>query len=233
MLFTTASPSSGRDGKVILSRDEPLSLSERQRWEGRQRRIGLTGGIASGKSSVGHFLEQQGIAVLDADLYAHEAMAPGTPSTRAVLERYGEKVQSELSEGLDRAALGSIVFNDPQERTWLESQLHPLVRQRFDQELQTHVGERVVALMIPLLFEAGLESLCSEVWLVHCSPTQQKQRLMTRNRLSPEEAEQRIRAQWPMDRKTELADCVIKNGGVPRSWTSQVRELLNATPPLD
>ena len=82
-----------------------------------------------------------------------------------MLERYGAKVQSELSEGLDRAALGSIVFSDPQERTWLESQLHPLVRQRFDQELQTHVGERVVALMIPLLFEAGLESLCSEVWV--------------------------------------------------------------------
>ena len=208
-------------------------MSGVHRWQGLQRRIGLTGGIASGKSSVGRFLEQQGIAVLDADLYAHEALAPGTPATRAVLERYGAKVQSELSQGLDRAALGSIVFSDPEERTWLEAQLHPLVRQRFDQELQTHVGERVVALMIPLLFEAGLESLCSEIWVVHCSPTQQRQRLMTRNRLSLEAAEQRIRAQWPMDRKTELADCVIKNGGVPRSWTSQVRALLSETPPLD
>ena len=208
-------------------------MSGVHRWQGLQRRIGLTGGIASGKSSVGRFLEQQGIAVLDADLYAHEALAPGTPATRAVLERYGAKVQSELSEGLDRAALGSIVFSDLQERTWLEAQLHPLVQQRFDQELQTHVGERVVALMIPLLFEAGLESLCSEVWVVHCSPTQQRQRLMMRNRLSLEAAEQRIRAQWPMDRKTELADCVIKNGGVPRSWTSQVRALLSETPPLD
>ena len=208
-------------------------MSGVHRWQGLQRRIGLTGGIASGKSSVGRFLEQQGIAVLDADLYAHEALAPGTPATRAVLERYGAKIQSALSKGLDRAALGSIVFSDPQERTWLEAQLHPLVRQRFDQELQTHGRERVVALMIPLLFEAGLESLCSEVWVVHCSPTQQRQRLMTRNRLSPEEAEQRIRAQWPMDRKTELADCVIKNGSMPLSWTSQVRELLSATPPLD
>ena len=208
-------------------------MSGVHRWQGLQRRIGLTGGIASGKSSVGRFLEQQGIAVLDADLYAHEALAPGTPATRAVMERYGAKVQSELSQGLDRAALGSIVFSDPEERTWLEAQLHPLVRQRFDKELQTHVGERVVALMIPLLFEAGLESLCSEVWVVHCSPTQQRQRLMTRNRLSPEEAEQRIRAQWPMDRKTELADCVIKNGGMPLSWTSQIRELLSETPPLD
>ena len=201
-------------------------MSGVHRWQGLQRRIGLTGGIASGKSSVGRFLEQQGIAVLDADLYAHEALAPGTPATRAVLERYGAKIQSALSKGLDRAALGSIVFSDPQERTWLEAQLHPLVQQRFDQELQTHVGERVVALMIPLLFEAGLESLCSEVWVVHCSPTQQKQRLMTRNRLSPEEAKQRIRAQWPMDRKTELADHVVNNGGEPWSWTSHVNDLL-------
>ena len=201
-------------------------MSGVHRWQGLQRRIGLTGGIASGKSSVGRFLEQQGIAVLDADLYAHEALAPGTPATRAVLERYGAKIQSALSKGLDRAALGSIVFSDPQERTWLEAQLHPLVQQRFDQELQTHVGERVVALMIPLLFEAGLESLCSEVWVVHCSPTQQRQRLITRNRLSLEAAEQRIRAQWPMDRKTELADHVVNNGGEPWSWTSHVNDLL-------
>ena len=86
----------------------PYPLSGVHRWQGLQRRIGLTGGIASGKSSVGRFLEQQGIAVLDADLYAHEALAPDTPTTRAVLARYGAKVQSALSNGLDRAALGSL-----------------------------------------------------------------------------------------------------------------------------
>jgi dephospho-CoA kinase len=222
-----------KTARSYFQRMKPFPLIERQRWKGQQRRIGLTGGIASGKSSVGHFLEQQGIAVLDADLYAHQALAPGTPATRAVLERYGAKVQSEFYEGLDRAALGAIVFSDPQERTWLEAQLHPLVRQRFDQELETHVGESVVALMIPLLFETGLESLCSEVWVVYCSPTQQRQRLLTRNQLSLEEAEHRIRAQWPIDRKIELADSVIKNGGFPQSWTSQVRELLYETPPLE
>ncbi len=208
-------------------------MSAKQRWEGPQRRIGVTGGIASGKSSVGHFLIQQGVQVLDADLYAREALAPGCPATRAVLQRYGPRAQSELGAGVDRAALGSIVFSDSKERTWLEALLHPLVRQRFDQELQRHVGERVVALMIPLLFEAGMERLCSEIWVVHCSPTQQRQRLMLRNQLSPREAEQRIRAQWPMDRKTDLADCVIENGGLPQSWTSQVRELLHKTPLLD
>ena len=211
---------------------EPCALSGVHRWLGLQRRIGLTGGIASGKSSVGRYLEQQGITVLDADFYAREALAPGTAATRAVLQRYGAKVERERIGSLDRAALGSIVFRDPQERSWLESLLHPLVRERFNQELQTHSGEKLVTLMIPLLFEAGLESLCSEIWVVHCSPAQQEQRLMTRNQLSPEEAEQRIRAQWPLDRKTELADCVIDNGGLPRSWTAQVHELLHQTAPL-
>ena len=211
---------------------KPYPLSGDNRWQGLQRRIGLTGGIASGKTSVGRFLEQQGIAVLDADLYAHEALAPGTPATSAVLERYGVKVQSELGEGLDRAALGSIVFSDPQERTWLESQVHPFVRERFDRELQKHAEENPVALMIPLLFEAKLENLCSEIWVVYCTPMQQRQRLMLRNQLNLEDAEQRIRAQWPIDRKSELADYVVNNGGVPWSWTPQVNELLKQTSPL-
>ena len=201
-------------------------MSGDNRWQGRQRRIGLTGGIASGKSSVGQFLIQQGIQVLDADLYAREALAPGSPASRAVLQRYGVKVQSELSEGLDRAALGSIVFSDPQERTWLESQVHPFVRQRFDRELQKQAEESLVALMIPLLFEAKLENLCSEIWVMYCTPMQQKQRLMLRNQLTLEEAEQRIRAQWPIDRKRELADHVINNGGEPWCWRSQVNDLL-------
>lgn len=217
-------------------------MSTKQRWEGPQRRIGLTGGIASGKSSVGKYLTTLGLPVLDADIYAHEALAPGTQATGFVIERYGclvqhtQKCRSEgnaASQQIDRRALGQIVFNDAAERLWLEQLIHPIVRKRLEQEIELRSRSSALVLIIPLLFEAGLESLCSEVWLVHCSPTQQRQRLMTRNRLSPEEAEQRIRAQWPMDRKTELADCVIKNGGVPRSWTSQVRELLSATPPLD
>lgn len=202
-------------------------MSGVHRWQGLQRRIGLTGGIASGKSSVGRFLEQEGVLVLDADVYAREALAPESPATRAVLQRYGPQVGSKHSEGLDRAALGSIVFNNAIERSWLESQLHPFVRQRFDQELQIHADEKLVVLMIPLLFEVGMECLCSEIWVVYCSPTQQRRRLMKRNKLSPKEAEQRIRAQWTIDRKTELADFVIQNGGLPLDWTTQVLGLLN------
>jgi dephospho-CoA kinase len=129
-----------------------------------QRRIGLTGGIASGKSTVGRLLAAQGLPVLDADGYAREALAPGSPGAEAVLARYGT---------LDRAALGRIVFADAAERQWLEQLVHPLVRARFAAELERLAAAPVVVLMIPLLFEAGLEELCSEVWLVDCDEAQQ------------------------------------------------------------
>ena len=183
------------------------------RWKGSQRRIGLTGGIATGKSTVGQLLEEHhGLAVLDADLFARQALAPGTEAARAVLERYGT---------LDRPALGHIVFGDPAERHWLEQLVHPLVRHRLDQGLTTLAQEPVgagrpaVVLMIPLLFEAGLEGLCSEVWLVDCDEDQQLARLMARNGLNQVEAQGRINAQWPLERKRLLADRTISNRGNP------------------
>ena len=135
-----------------------------------QRRIGLTGGIASGKSSVGRLLEARGWPVLDADRFARDALAPNTPASEAVVERFGDAVGTAAH--LNRKALGRIVFNDSVERRWLEALIHPVVRDRFEQELERHSHEPVVVLMIPLLFEAGLESLCSEIWLVNCSPEQ-------------------------------------------------------------
>ena len=103
-----------------------------------QRRIGLTGGIASGKSSVGRWLEQKGIPVLDADAYAHQALAPGTEASREVLSRYGTAVQSSPADRIDRKALGRIVFNNREERLWLEQLVHPLVRQSFANALCDH-----------------------------------------------------------------------------------------------
>jgi dephospho-CoA kinase len=185
------------------------------RWSGSQRRIGLTGGIASGKSTVARWLEQQGLPVLDADVYAREALAPGTPGAAAVLERYGEMVRAQGSSAnggvIDRGALGQIVFNAPQEKEWLERLVHPLVRQRFDAELAPLAAQPAVVLVIPLLFEAGLESLCSEIWLVDCEPEQQLERLMQRDGLSQAAAQARINAQWTLERKRELADRVIDN----------------------
>ena len=194
-----------------------------------QRRIGLTGGIASGKSSVGRWLAQQGLPVLDADQFAREALAPERQATHTVLQRYGSTVQAKGGAAVDRAALGRIVFQDPAERQWLEQLIHPLVRERFDQALSLHAKKPAVVLMIPLLFEAGLESLCSEIWLIACDESQQLERLITRDGLSAEAAQARIDAQWPLSRKRGLADHVIANQDQPGAWQAQVMGLLNAT----
>ncbi|MFN9619931.1 MAG: dephospho-CoA kinase [Synechococcaceae cyanobacterium] len=194
----------------------------RPRWAGTQRRIGLTGGIASGKSSVGALLAARGLPVLDADRYAREALAPGTDATRAVLARYGPQVQGQTAGSLDRAALGRIVFADATERRWLEALVHPLVRQRFDQELAALAAAPAVVLMVPLLFEAGLEGLCSEVWLVDCDEEQQLQRLMARDGLQEAEARARLAAQWPLARKRSLADVRLDNRGPREALARQL-----------
>lgn len=227
-----------------LGPPQRLAQLNRPRWRGQQRRLGLTGGIATGKSAVGRLLEQEhGLPVLDADRYAREALAPGSPGARAVLERYGDRVRSQsqqipgsaaakapergLDRGpqgnpadsgppeacIDRAALGRIVFSDPAERQWLEGLVHPLVRQRFEAELERLAVAPTVVLMVPLLFEAGLEQLCTDVWLVDCEEHQQLQRLMARDKLLEEEARARIAAQWPLERKRALVDRCIDNRG--------------------
>jgi len=190
------------------------------------RRIGLTGGIASGKSSVGRLLAARGLPLLDADVYAREALAPGSPGAGAVLERYGDGIRAPGGE-IDRAALGQIVFGDGAERRWLEQLLHPLVRARFAAELEELAAEPVVVLVVPLLFEAGLETLCSEVWLVDCDETQQLQRLMARDGLGEADARARIAAQWPLARKRQLADVVLNNRGEPEQQAAEVEQALS------
>jgi dephospho-CoA kinase len=232
----------------------PARLAElnRPRWAGRQRRIGLTGGIATGKSSVARLLaERHGLPVLDADHFAREALAPGSPGARAVLERYGERVRlgadgpqageklsgspspsSDAGVAIDRAALGRIVFADAAERCWLEALVHPIVRQRFSAELERLAAAPVVVLMIPLLLEAGLEQLCSEVWLVDCDEAQQLGRLIGRDQLSEAEAQARIAAQWPLERKRPLVDRLIDNRGNPQALEASLTAHLKARPRL-
>ena len=190
-----------------------------------QRRIGLTGGIASGKSSVGRLLAARGLPLLDADVYAREALAPGSTGAGAVLGRYGAGVRAPGGE-IDRAALGRIVFGDGAERRWLEQLLHPVVRACFKAQLQELAAEPVVVLVVPLLFEAGLETLCSEVWLVDCDPEQQRERLIGRDQFSAAEAEARLAAQWPLERKRPLADQLIDNRGMPEQLEAQVDRAL-------
>jgi dephospho-CoA kinase len=198
------------------------------------RRIGLTGGIATGKSSVARCLvERHAIPVLDADRFARDALAPGTEATMAVLHRYGPAIQGEAPThgipSIDRAALARIVFADASERRWLEQLVHPLVRARLTAALTPLAAAPVVVLMIPLLFEAGLETLCTEIWLVDCgSEAEQIRRLMARDPISAAEARARLTAQWPRAAKVSRADVVIDNSGDPASLADQVAAALAA-----
>lgn len=212
-------------------------MSPSARWQGHQRRIGLTGGIATGKSTVGRHLAALGIPVLDADRFAHEALAPGSKGETAVLKRYGTRVIEQSNSAttdpknnrrINRKALGSIVFNEPHERRWLEQVIHPYVRGRFNEALVRLNDEPRVVLMIPLLFEANLTGLCSEVWVVHCQPEQQIQRLKERDGLDEAAARTRVNAQWSMERKQELADQLIDNSTCADRWKEQIAQLLEA-----
>ncbi|MFM7464652.1 MAG: dephospho-CoA kinase [Cyanobium sp.] len=201
---------------------------------GQSRRIGLTGGIATGKSTVGRVLaERLWIPVVDADQLARAALAPGTEATRAVIQRYGRAVQAgDGSPSLDRPALARIVFADPAERQWLEELVHPLVRAGFQAELERLQDAPVVVLMIPLLFEAGLESLCTEIWVVECgSVEEQLKRLQARDGLSREAALARLRAQWPMAEKLARADLVLSTVGSPSELEARVEAALATAPP--
>ncbi len=199
------------------------------RWEGKQRRIGLTGGIASGKSSVGRFLKDvMCLPVLDADLYAKDVLAPNTTSTKEVIERYGNSIainRNGISIEINRSALARIIFSNPNERLWLEQLIHPLVLKRLKIELNSLQKDPTIALNIPLLFEGNFTDLCSEFWCVDCTLTQQCTRLMKRDMLTRNEAYDRINAQWSLQYKKQLSDVVIDNSREAQAWIPDIKKL--------
>ncbi len=186
-----------------------------------KRIIGLTGGISTGKTTVSNYLaEAYQLPVLDADIYAREAVQLGSPVLSQIFQRFGSGVQ--LPDGtLNRKRLGEIVFNNPEERQWLEQQIHPYVRDRFQSELATLVTSTIV-LVVPLLFEAGMTDLVTEIWVVSCSPEQQLQRLMERDRLFLEQAQARLNSQLPIQEKVARADIVLDNSSTLEALLKQV-----------
>jgi dephospho-CoA kinase len=177
-----------------------------------KRLIGLTGGIATGKTTVSNYLATQyHLPILDADVYAREAVAQDSLILQTVFQRYGDKVKL-ANASLDRTALGEIIFNDPQEKQWLESQIHPYVRDRFEQEL-SKINNNTIVLSIPLLFEAQLTNLVTEIWVVSCDHSLQIARLQQRNGLTAKQAQARIDSQIPLAEKIAAADIVLDNNG--------------------
>lgn len=184
-------------------------------------RIGLTGGIATGKTTVSQYLAQTyHFPIFDADRYAREAVEPDTVAWKAIVQRYGNGILAR-DRHLNRQQLAEIIFNNASEKRWLEAQIHPYVRERARTEIQA-TQHPVVVLAIPLLFEAQMTDLVNAIWVVSCSPQQQLQRLLMRDRLSPEQARSRIDSQIPLPQKIAAADIAIENSSTLDTLFEQI-----------
>jgi dephospho-CoA kinase len=187
------------------------------------RIIGLTGGIATGKTTVSNYLAQR-VQVIDADVLAREAVRADSKILLALVKRYG----SQLLDGsgtLNRAKLAEIIFQDGSEKRWVESMIHPYVRQRLASSKAQGTASTLV-MVIPLLFEAHMTDLVSEIWVVSCSPDLQLARLIRRNGLTATEAQARIDSQMPLAQKCAQADVVLNNQGDLESLYLQVDQAL-------
>lgn len=184
--------------------------------------LGITGGIASGKSLVSQQFKNRGFTVLDADEVVHELFKDST-----VLERIKHRFPSAFEETLNRKYLADLIFTDPKAKSDLESILHPLVYDRLKTELKNHISEPWVVLDIPLLYETGGEALCDLVLVIHIDEDIQMKRLMDRNQLSVEEAKKRMIAQMPLKDKVNRADIVIDNSGTIQKTIDRVNEIID------
>ena len=189
--------------------------------------IGITGGIASGKSTVTEFLRQKGFQVVDADAVVHQLQKPRGRLFQILVEHFGEKVLLENGE-LNRPLLASLIFSNPEEQEWSKSTQGEIIREELaalrNQFAQT---ETLFFMDIPLLFEQNYASWFDETWLVYVNRDVQLERLMKRDQISKEAAESRLNSQWPLERKISLASHTIDNNGNQEQLIDQVVQLLD------
>ena len=188
--------------------------------------IGITGGIASGKSTVTNFLRQKGFQVVDADALVHQLQKPGCRLFKALVQHFGQEIILENGE-LNRPLLASLIFSNPEEREWSKQIQGEIIREELatlrDQLAQT---ESIFFMDIPLLFEQDYSAWFNETWLVYVEPDVQMERLMKRDQLSKDLAISRLSAQWPLEEKKGLASQVIDNNGSQDQLLAQLNSLL-------
>lgn len=189
--------------------------------------VGLTGGIASGKSLVTRVLRDLGAHIIDADKIVHGLLAPGQDACREVVGHFGKEIQS-ADGSIDRRKLGDIIFNHPEERAWLNQCIHPRVFEAYNQQVR-HLRERqpdaIVVMDAALLIETGYHKHMDKLIVVYADQKAQMQRLMERDRFTLEQAMARISSQMPLDEKRKYADFVIENTGTREAAEQQTREV--------
>jgi dephospho-CoA kinase len=177
--------------------------------------IGLTGGIASGKSIVASVFKELGAIIIDADQIARQVVLPHQPAWKDIVEYFGPEVVNE-DKSLNRAKIGDIVYNDPDSLKKLNYFTHPRIVQHYKDELRrikTEQPDAIVILEVPLLYETNMDKLCQQVVVVWVDRETQIKRLMKRDKMSYEDAVRRVDAQIPLEEKVQLADFVIDNRG--------------------
>ncbi len=189
--------------------------------------VGLTGGIASGKSTVAEILKRQGAAIINADVLAREVVEPGHQAWTEIVNTFGIAVL-QPDRTLDRQKLRAIIFDDAAARKKIESIIHPQVRALAEQRIREHAaaGYAVIVYEVPLLFEGNLQEWLRPVILVACDVDTQRNRLQSRDNLSAAQAQKHIDAQMSLEAKRRLADYVIENNGSLEDLKRQVQAVL-------
>lgn len=186
--------------------------------------IGLTGGIASGKTTVANLFNQEfGIEIVDADIVARQVVEPGTPGLNAITEKFGPQVMQHDGT-LDRAKLREIIFSQPESKTWLNQLLHPIIRKQMLDEL-TKVKSDYALLVIPLMVENNLQSLADKILVVDVDEETQIQRTVERDKVDASQAKSILASQASREQRLAIADYVIKNDAKNQKLLSQITDL--------
>ncbi|MDC2974681.1 dephospho-CoA kinase [Prochlorococcus sp. AH-736-K09] len=201
-----------------------------QKLKNNQRRIGLTGGIACGKTTITNYIRKhKNIPILDADNLSRELIKPNTYGYKKILDYFGNKIidnKNNTERAINRKLLRNIIFKHSESKEWIEKLLHPLIKEKMIEECNRFKNTQTLVLVIPLLFEAKFEDICTEIWLVKCPREIQKKRLMKRDKISEKEACESINLQLSFEEKRKFTDIILDNSDDQNKWIKTIKKLL-------
>ena len=201
-----------------------------QKLKPNQRRIGLTGGIASGKSTITNYIRKnKKIPIIDADNVSRELIKPNTYGYKKILDYFGNQIidnKNNSDKLINRKFLKNIIFNNAESKEWIEKLLHPLIKKEIIEECSQFKNDQTILLVIPLLFEAKFDDICTEIWLVKCPREVQKKRLIKRDDISEKEADKIINLQLSFEEKRKISDVILDNSKDQNKWMNIIKEII-------
>ena len=204
-------------------------MSIHPKLDNKQRRIGLTGGIASGKSTIAKYIKAyRDIPILDADQYSKDLIKPKSNCYKKVVGYFGPQIvdQHSSENKINRALLKKIIFENSIHRKWIQNLLHPLIKEEMIEKCNQFDKNKILLLVIPLLFEAKFTDICTEIWLVKCPKEVQRKRLMKRNIISENEAEKIINLQLNFEDKSKFSNVILDNSDNKQLWKNTIQKLV-------